>query len=103
MSTLKQDVTDVSLSLVYDFLLVALIFSWMAAILLALIEVSLWIVFGIFLLGCGFLSGILYFNRKSEEEEKAKLAAENAEPAETSDKQPEEKSKQKENDTSAKK
>ena len=100
-TTLKEDVKDVSLSLVYDFLLVAMIFSWLFAILFVLIEVSLWIVFGFFLLGFGFLTGVMWFNRKyAEDEEQAKLAVEETtvelEITEEEDKQKQEESKKSE-------
>lgn len=72
MSTLKEDAKDVGLALVFDLMLVAIIFCWVLAIVLALLEVTLWIVFGIFLLGCGFFYVVIYFAKKSEEEEQKK-------------------------------
>lgn len=72
MSTLKEDAKDVGLALVFDLMLVAIILCWILAVVLALLEVTLWIVFGVFLLGCGFFYVVIYFSRKSEEEEKEK-------------------------------
>ena len=77
MSTLKEDAKDVGLALVFDLMLVAIIFCWALAVVLALLEVTLWIVFGVFLLGCGFFYLVIYFSRKSEEEEKQKKEEEN--------------------------
>jgi hypothetical protein len=70
MTTLKEDAKEVGISLAFDFMLVAFVISWAAAIFLALIEVSLWVVFGVFLLGCGIFFGMLYLSRKIEEKEK---------------------------------
>ncbi len=72
MSTLKEDAKDVGLALVFDLMLVAILLCWGLAVVLALLEVTLWIVFGVFLLGCGFFYVVIYFSRKSEEEEKQK-------------------------------
>lgn len=72
MSTIKEDAKDVGLALVFDLMLVAIILCWVLAIVLALLEVTLWIVFGVFLLGCGFFFVVVYFARKSEEEEQKK-------------------------------
>ncbi len=70
MTSIKEDVKDVSLALAYDLMLVVLIVCWVVAIVLALLEVSLWIVFGAFLLGCGLFFALLYFAKKEEEKEK---------------------------------
>ncbi|NHJ33525.1 MAG: hypothetical protein FK732_11760 [Asgard group archaeon] len=70
MTTLKEDAKDVGLALGFDLMLVAIIFCWVAAIVLALLEVTLWVVFGVFLLGCGFFFAVIYFSKKSEEKEK---------------------------------
>jgi positive regulator of sigma E activity len=75
MTTLKEDAKDVGLSLVFDFMLVAIILCWILAIVLALLEVTLWVVFGVFLLGCGFFFLVMYFSKKSEEKEKSKEKA----------------------------
>ena len=72
MTTLKEDAKDVGLALVFDFLLVAFILCWVLALLLALLEVTLWVVFGVFLLGCGIFFLVLYFSKKNEEKEKEK-------------------------------
>ncbi|MCK5046455.1 MAG: hypothetical protein KAJ76_02495 [Candidatus Heimdallarchaeota archaeon] len=79
MSTLKEDAKDVGLALVFDLMLIAIILCWVLAVVLALLEVTLWIVFGVFLLGCGFFYVVIYFTRKSkeEEEEKQKIEEEN--------------------------
>ncbi|MBN1329776.1 MAG: hypothetical protein JXA54_09910 [Candidatus Heimdallarchaeota archaeon] len=69
MATLKEDVKDVSISLAYDLLLVALIFSWITAIVLALLEISLWLVFGFFLIGCGLFFSVIYIGQKYKEKE----------------------------------
>ncbi|NHJ49719.1 MAG: hypothetical protein FK733_18150 [Asgard group archaeon] len=70
MSTLKEDAKDVGLSIAFDLMLVAFVVSWVAAILLALFEVSLWVVFGVFLVGCGIFFAMLYFSQKLESKEK---------------------------------
>jgi predicted membrane protein len=70
MSTLKEDVKDVGLALVFDLMLVFIILFWVLAIVLALLEVTLWVVFGVFLIGCGFFFAVLYFSKKTEEKEK---------------------------------
>ncbi|MCG3252350.1 MAG: hypothetical protein KAX09_00760 [Candidatus Heimdallarchaeota archaeon] len=72
MSTIKEDVKDVGIALIFDLMLIAIILCWVLAIVLALLEVTLWIVFGVFLLGCGFFFVVIYFSRKSEEEEQKK-------------------------------
>ena len=72
MSTIKEDVKDVDIALIFDLMLIAIILCWVLAIVLALLEVTLWIVFGVFLLGCGFFFVVIYFSRKSEEEEQKK-------------------------------
>ena len=69
MTTLKEDTKDVGLSVAFDLMLVAFVVCWVMAIILALLGISIWIVFGIFLLGCGIFFALLYFSRKSEEQE----------------------------------
>ena len=87
MSTLKEDAKDVGLSIAFDLMLVAFVVCWTAAILLALFEVSIWVVFGVFLLGCGIFFAMLYFSQKIENKEKeAELQSEDIiEPPETED------------------
>jgi hypothetical protein len=70
MSTLKEDAKDVGLSLAFDLMLVAFVVCWIAAVLLAIFEISLWVVFGVFLLGCGIFFAMLYFSQKLEAKEK---------------------------------
>lgn len=70
MTSIKEDVKDVSISLALDLMLVVLIISWILAIVLTILEVSLWIVFGIFLVGCGLFFALLYLFKKEEEKEK---------------------------------
>ena len=75
MSTLKEDAKDVGLALAFDFMLVAIIICWVLALVLALLEVTLWVVFGVFLLGCGFFFLVLYLSKRHEEKEKEKEAS----------------------------
>jgi membrane protein implicated in regulation of membrane protease activity len=72
MTTLKEDAKDVSLSVAYDLMLVAFVVCWVIAVILAFLEISLWIVFGLFLLGCGIFFALIYLSRKSEEKEQEK-------------------------------
>ncbi|HUT80982.1 MAG TPA: hypothetical protein VMZ29_07245 [Candidatus Bathyarchaeia archaeon] len=76
MATLKEDVKDVSISLAYDLMLVALIFSWITAIVLALLEISLWLVFGFFLIGCGLFFAVIYVGQKYKENEEKEVKEE---------------------------
>ena len=69
MTSLKQDAKDIGISLAYDLLLVFLIVLWIVAIVLALLEISMWIVIGLFLVGCGLFFALLYFSKKQEEKE----------------------------------
>ncbi|NHK31548.1 MAG: hypothetical protein FK730_09365 [Asgard group archaeon] len=69
MTTLKEDVKDVSLAIAFDLMLVAFVVCWVIAIILAFLEISLWVVFGLFLLGCGIFFALIYLSRKSEEKE----------------------------------
>ena len=70
MTTLREDTKDIAISIGYDFLLVALLLCWLGAIILALVEVSLWVVFGVFLVGCGIFFAMLYIGSKAESKEK---------------------------------
>ena len=80
MTSIKEDVKDVSIALAFDLMLVILIVCWVLAIVLALLEVSLWIVFGLFLVGCGLFFALLYFSKREEEKEKkAEAVAEESE------------------------
>ncbi|NHJ85353.1 MAG: hypothetical protein FK734_07810 [Asgard group archaeon] len=69
MTSLKQDAKDIGLALAYDLMLVFLIVLWIIAIVLALLEISMWIVLGLFLVGCGMFFALLYFSKKHEEKE----------------------------------
>ncbi len=78
----KEEFKQAGLELGFDLLLVALIVCWVAAILTAILEVSLWVVFGLFFLGCVFLFSMFTISRNSEEAEKKALALENVEDTE---------------------
>ncbi len=68
MTTLKEDAKDIGLSVAYDLMLVAFVICWVMAIILAFLEISIWIVFGVFLLGCGIFFALLHFTQKNDEE-----------------------------------
>ncbi len=90
MATIKEDVKDVSISLAYDLLIVLFILSWIAAIVLALLEVSLWLVFGFFLIGCGLFFAVIYLGQKykeKEEGEEEELEASKKDEAKTEEKE----------------
>jgi len=75
----KEEFKQAGIELGYDLLLVALIICWVAAIVTAILEVSLWIALGLFFLGCIFLFSMFTVSRNSEEAEKKALAIENSE------------------------
>lgn len=75
----KEEFKQAGLELGFDLLLVALIICWVAAIVTAILEISLWIVFGLFFLGCVFLFSMFTVSRNSEEAEKKALALEGSE------------------------
>ncbi|MEA2071066.1 MAG: hypothetical protein U9O98_07225 [Asgard group archaeon] len=52
MSSWKEDFKFAAINLAYDYAIVLLTIFWVTAIVLALLEISLWIVFGLFFLGC---------------------------------------------------
>jgi len=72
----KEEFKQAGLELGFDLLLVAVVISWVAAVVTALLEVSLWIVFALFFLGCVFLFAMFTVSRNSEEADKKALAAE---------------------------
>ncbi|MCF2144099.1 MAG: hypothetical protein K9W42_10390 [Candidatus Heimdallarchaeota archaeon] len=69
MTTLKEDTKEIAIAIGYDFLIVAFLFSWIAAIILALVEISLWVVFGVFLLGCLFFFSVVVISKNQEQAE----------------------------------
>jgi len=69
MTTLREDTKEVAIAIGYDFLIVAFLFSWVIAIVLALVEVSLWVVFGIFLLGCLFFYTAIVISKRQADSE----------------------------------
>ena len=75
----KEEFKQAGIELGFDLLLVALIICWVAAIVTAILEVSLWIALGLFFLGCVFLFSMFTVSRNSEEAEKKALAKENSE------------------------
>ncbi len=79
MVSWKDEFKQAGIELGYDLLLVALIICWIAAIVTAILEVSLWIVFGLFFIGCVFLFSMFTVSRNSDEAEKKALALESAE------------------------
>ncbi len=82
MVSWKEEFKQAGIELGYDLLLVALIICWVAAIVTAILEVSLWIALGLFFLGCIFLFSMFTVSRNSEEAEKKALAKENSEDVE---------------------
>ena len=79
MVSWKDEFKQAGIELGFDLLLVALIICWVAAIVTAILEVSLWIALGLFFLGCVFLFSMFTVSRNSEEAEKKALALENSE------------------------
>ncbi|NHJ05611.1 MAG: hypothetical protein EAX90_12365 [Candidatus Heimdallarchaeota archaeon] len=71
----KDEFKQAGLELGYDLMLVAVIISWVAAIILVILEISLWYVFGFFFLGCIFLYSMFYYSKSINEKEKEELAA----------------------------
>lgn len=67
----KDEFKQAGLELGYDLMLVAVIISWIAAIVLVILEISLWYVFGFFFLGCIFLYSMFYYSNSVNEKEKA--------------------------------
>ena len=74
--TWKEDIKQAGVELGYDLLLVAVIICWIAAVVTAILEVYLWIVFALFFLGCVFLFAMFTVSRNSEEAEAKALAQE---------------------------
>lgn len=76
MVSWKEEFKQAGIELGYDLLLVLLVISWVAAIVTAILEVSLWIVFGLFFLGCIFLYSMFYIAKRVEEKEEMEQALE---------------------------
>ena len=64
MVSWKEEFKQAGIELGFDLLLVGLIICWIAAIVVAILEISLWVVFAFFLLGCVFLFSMFYVARK---------------------------------------
>ena len=69
MVSWKDEFKQAGIELGFDLLLVGLIICWIAAIVLAILEISLWVVFGFFLLGCIFLFSMFYVSSKYGDDE----------------------------------
>jgi membrane protein implicated in regulation of membrane protease activity len=78
----KEDLKKAGIAVVFDFMVIGLIMIWVAAIILALLEISLWVVFGLFLIGCILLFTIRYFFDEKEEPENGEEQKEQAEQVE---------------------
>ncbi|MFW9922918.1 MAG: hypothetical protein ACFFDW_06465 [Candidatus Thorarchaeota archaeon] len=69
MVSWNDEFKQAGIELGYDLLLVALVICWVAALVTAILEVTLWIAFGLFFLGCVFLFSMFYVSRKYDEKE----------------------------------
>lgn len=76
MVSWKDEFKHAGIELGYDLLLVALVICWVAAVVTAILEITLWIVFGLFLLGCVFLFSMFYVSKKYDENEKEEQSEE---------------------------
>ena len=71
----KDEFKQAGLELAYDLMLVAVIVFWVIALVLVILEASLWYVFGFFFLGCIFLFSMFYYSNTINEKEKAEELA----------------------------
>lgn len=79
MVSWKDEFKQAGIELGYDLLLVGLLISWITAITLVILEISLWYVFGFFLLGCIFLFSMIYVYNKYGKEETDEIITKNEE------------------------
>ena len=76
MATWKDDLKYAGHSLIFYSLLSGVAICWVVAIILTIVEVSLWIVLGFYLLGVVFFFSINYLSKDDEKKEEEAISEE---------------------------
>ena len=90
MATWKDDLKYAGRSVLFYLMLAVLVICWITAITLTILEVTFWVIIGLYLLGAVLFFTINYLSQEEEEEEGQEKKEEEKDKREETTKEPEE-------------